>query len=51
VLHGFIAARSKAFAAGRIALQRREARLFVIATLFVFLSILIATLVGEVYLT
>src|SRR5579864_5985970 len=36
-MHGFIAARSKAFAAGRIALQRREARLFVIATLFVFL--------------
>ena len=50
-LHGAVAARTKAFGAGRIAMQRGEARLLVIATLFIFLSILIATLVGQVYLT
>ena len=50
-LHGVVAMRSKAFAAGRIALQRSEARLLVVATLLLFLSILIATLVGQVYLT
>jgi protoporphyrinogen IX oxidase len=50
-LHGLVAMRTKAFAAGRIALQRSEARMLVVATLIVFLSILIATLVGEVYLT
>jgi putative membrane protein len=50
-LHGIVAIRSKAFATGRIALQRSEARLLVLATLFLFLSILIATLVGQVYLT
>jgi hypothetical protein len=32
-------------------MQRSEARLLVLATLFLFLSILIATLVGQVYLT
>jgi len=32
-------------------MQRGEARFLVIATLLVFLSILIATLVGQVYLT
>ena len=51
VLHGMVAMRTKAFAAGRIALQRSEARMLVLATLFLFLSILIATLVGQVYLT
>ena len=50
-LHGVVAMRSKRFAAGRIALQQSEARLLVVATLFLFLSILIATLVGQVYLT
>jgi protoporphyrinogen IX oxidase len=49
-LHGFVAVRTKAFASGRIVLQRSEARLLVLATLFLFLSILIATLVGQVYL-
>ena len=51
VLHGIVAMRTKAFATGRIALQRSEARMLVIGTLFLFLSILIATLVGQVYLT
>ena len=50
-LHGVVVVRSKRFAAGRIALQRSEARLLVVATLLIFLSILIATLVGQVYLT
>ena len=50
-LHGFIAVRTKAFGTGRIALQRSEARMLVLGTLFLFLSILIATLVGQVYLT
>ena len=50
-LHGLVAMRTKAFATGRIALQRTEARMLVLATLFLFLSILIATLVGQVYLT
>jgi protoporphyrinogen IX oxidase len=50
-LHGIMAMRTKAFATGRVALQRSEARMLVLATLFLFLSILIATLVGQVYLT
>jgi len=50
-LHGMVAVRSKRFAAGRIALQRSEARLLVVATLLIFLSILVATLIGQVYLT
>ena len=50
-LHGIVAVRTKAFATGRIVLQRSEARTLVLATLFLFLSILIATLVGQVYLT
>lgn len=49
-LHGVVAVRSKRFAAGRIAMQRNEARLLVAATLLIFLSILVATLVGQVYL-
>lgn len=50
-LHVVVAMRSKAFAAGRIALQHGEARILLVATLLLFLSILIATLVGRVYLT
>ena len=50
-LHGLVAMRTKAFATGRVELQRSEARMLVIATLFLFLSILIATLAGQVYLT
>lgn len=50
-LHGRLAMRTKAFATGRIAMQRSEARMLVVATLLIFLSILIATLVGQVYLT
>jgi putative membrane protein len=50
-LHGMVAMRTKAFATGRISLKRSEARILVAATLFLFLSILIATLVGQVYLT
>lgn len=50
-LHGLVAVRTKRFATGRIVLQRSEARLLVLATLFLLLSILIATLVGQVYLT
>ena len=49
-LHGMVAMRTKAFATGKIEMQRSEARFLVIATLFLFLSILIATLVGQVYL-
>jgi putative membrane protein len=50
-LHGMIAVRSKRFASGQIAMQRSEARMLVIFTLLIFLSILISTLVGQVYLT
>jgi putative membrane protein len=50
-LHGRLAMRTKAFATGRIEMQRSEARMLVIATLLIFVSILIATLVGQVYLT
>jgi protoporphyrinogen IX oxidase len=51
VLHGILAMRTKRFAAGKISLQRGEAWFWVVATICVFVSILIATLVGEVYLT
>ncbi|MGD0908067.1 MAG: CopD family protein [Candidatus Acidiferrales bacterium] len=50
-LHGIVAVRTKAFATGRVELQRSEARMLVLAALFLFVSILIATLVGQVYLT
>jgi putative membrane protein len=50
-LHGMVGVRAKKFAAGKIAMQKGEARMFVAATLLIFLSILIATLVGQVYLT
>ena len=51
VLHGAIAVGSKRFAAGRITLQRSQARVLVVAVLLVFLLILISTLPGEVFLT
>jgi putative membrane protein len=51
ILHGIVAMRTKAFATGGIVLQRNEARMLVLATLFLFVSILVATLVGQVYLT
>ena len=50
-LHGMVAVRAKRFATGRITMQRSEARTLVAATLLIFLSILIATLVGQVYMT
>ena len=50
-LHGMIAVRAKRFASGKITMQRSEARMLVIFALLIFLSILIATLVGQVYLT
>ncbi len=50
-LHGYIAVRTKRFASGKIAMQRSEARLLVVGTLLIFLSILIVTLLGQVYLT
>jgi putative membrane protein len=49
-LHGLVAARAKRFGAGKIQLQRSDGRLMVAATLLIFLSILIATLVGQRYL-
>ena len=50
-LHGMVGVKSKRLASGRIQMQRSEARLLVAFTLLIFVSILIATLVGEVYLT
>ena len=50
-LHGIVAVRTKRFGAGTIQLQRGEARLLVVATILIFISILISTLVGQVYLT
>jgi putative membrane protein len=50
-LHGRLAMRTKAFATGRIQMQPKEARILVVATLLIFLSIIIATLFGQVYLT
>ena len=49
-LHGFVAMRTKRFGTGRISLQRSDTRLMVMATLLLFVSILIATLIGRVYL-
>jgi putative membrane protein len=43
-LHGYIAARTKAFAAGRIKMERGQARLLTVAILAIFLLILIVTL-------
>jgi putative membrane protein len=50
-LHGFVAVRTKKFGAGQIALERSEARLLVVITILLFISILAVTLVGEVYFT
>lgn len=50
-LHGFIAVRAKKFGAGQIALERSEARLLVVITILLFISILAVTLVGQVYFT
>jgi protoporphyrinogen IX oxidase len=49
-LHGWIATRSKFLMTGRITLQPGQARTLSIAVVLVFLSILIATLPGEVLL-
>jgi len=51
VLHGLLGVRSKRFAAGKLTLQHSEAWFWVVATICVFVSILIATLIGQVYLT
>ncbi len=40
-LHGIVAVRTKRFGAGTIQLQRGEARLLVVATILIFISILI----------
>jgi putative membrane protein len=50
-LHGMVAVRTKKFSTGKISMQRSEARLLVAAVLFLFASILVATLFGQVYLT
>ena len=49
-LHGWIATRSKFLTTGRITLQPGQARTLSVAVVLVFLSILIATLPGEVLL-
>jgi protoporphyrinogen IX oxidase len=46
-LHVIVATRSKAFASGRITLERGYVRLLFIVIVLVFISILIATLPGE----
>ena len=43
-LHGYVAVRTKRFSAGAIQLQRSEARLLVVATLLLLISILAATI-------
>jgi putative membrane protein len=50
-LHVIVATRSKAFASGRITLDRGYIRLLFIVIILVFTSILIATLPGAVLLT
>lgn len=50
-LHGYVAVRAKRFATGKITMQRGEARMLVVGALLIFLSILIATLIGQAYLT
>jgi len=51
LLHVMIAMKAKAIAAGRAGADRGQARTMMILVLLVFLSILIATLPGAVYLT
>lgn len=43
-MHGLVAVRAKSFAAGRITMERGQARLLLAAILAIFLLILIATL-------
>ena len=50
-LHIVVGTRSKAFSSGRITLDRGYVRLLSIVIVLVFISILIATLPGEVLLT
>lgn len=50
-LHGYVAVRTKRFSTGKISMERGEARMLVVGVLLVFLSILLATLLGQVYLT
>jgi putative membrane protein len=49
-MHGMIGVRAKRFAEGRIQLTRRDARLMFVMVIAIFLSVLIATLPGAVYL-
>ena len=49
-MHGMIGVRAKRFAEGRSALAVRDARLMFLLVIGIFLSILIATLPGAVYL-
>jgi protoporphyrinogen IX oxidase len=51
VLHVIVGTRSKAFASGRISLDAGYVRVLFILIILVFISILIATLPGEVLLT
>ena len=51
VLHVIVGTRSKAYAAGRISLDGGYVRLLAIVIVLVFISILVATLPGEVLLT
>ena len=50
-LHWIIGARSKSMRTGSDAFTRRDATLLIAAVLILFLTILIVTLPGEVYLT
>lgn len=50
-LHVIVGTRSKSFSSGRITLDRGYVRLLSIVIVLVFISILIATLPGEVFLT
>jgi protoporphyrinogen IX oxidase len=50
-LHVILSTRSKAYAAGRITLDRGYVRLLAIVAVLIFVSILIATLPGAVLLT
>ena len=50
-LHGLVAVRTKKFSTGKIIMQRGEARMLVASVIFLLASILVATLVGQVYLT
>jgi putative membrane protein len=51
VMHVILGIRSKAYAAGRISMDRAYVRLLSIVIVLVFVSILVATLPGEVFLT